>query len=267
MTRIEKTLAALDRPALITFITGGDPNYETSLSVLKSLPDAGADIIELGMPFTDPMADGPTIDLASQRALKGGADMHKTLDMVREFRSGDNGNTETPLILMGYLNPVRAFGIETFCQTAAEAGVDGLIIVDCPPEESADLEAAASAANLNLIRLVTPTTDEARLEKLIKGASGFLYYVSITGVTGAKKADLTEITPQIAAIKEQSKMPVAIGFGIKTPEDAANFGAIGDAIVVGSSIVQTIADNADKADLIEKVTAQVKELANALKPS
>jgi len=262
MTRIDKTLESLNRPALVTFITSGDPNHETSLNVLKALPDAGADIIELGMPFTDPMADGPTIDLASQRALAGGANMHKTLDMVREFRKE---NTGTPIILMGYINPVRAFGIETFCKAANEAGVDGLIIVDLPPEESEKLEAEATKTDLNLIRLVTPTTDEARLEKLLHGASGFLYYVSITGVTGSKKANMDEITPHIASIKEQSKMPVAIGFGIKTPEDAANFGKIGDAVVVGSSIVQTIADNADSPDIVEKVTSQVSALADALK--
>lgn len=262
MTRIDKTLSALNRPALVTFITAGDPNYEQSLNVLKTLPEAGADIIELGMPFTDPMADGPVIDLASQRALVGGADMHKTLDMVREFRID---NTDTPIILMGYINPVRAFGIETFCTTASEAGVDGLIIVDLPPEESSELESAALSANLNLIRLVTPTTDEARLDKLLKGASGFLYYVSITGVTGSKKADLSAIAPHIASIKKQSNMPVAIGFGIKTPQDAAAMGAIGDAVVVGSSIVQTIADNGNAPNLADKVAAQVKALSNALK--
>lgn len=262
MTRIDNTLESLNRPALVTFITAGDPKHETSLNVLKALPDAGADIIELGMPFTDPMADGPVIDLASQRALAGGANMHKTLDMVREFRKD---NASTPLILMGYINPVRAFGIPEFCATASEAGVDGLIIVDCPPEESGELETATKTNNLNLIRLVTPTTDEARLSKLLNGASGFLYYVSITGVTGAKKANMGEITPHIASIKEQSNMPVAIGFGIKTPEDAANFGKIGDAVVVGSSIVQTIADNTESSDLVQKVTSQVSELAQALK--
>lgn len=262
MTRIDDTLKSLDRPALVTFITAGDPNHETSLSVLKALPDAGADIIEIGMPFTDPMADGPTIDLASQRALAGGANMHKTLDMVREFRTE---NENTPLIMMGYINPVRAYGIETFCAAAHEAGVDGLIIVDLPPEESQELEAAAEKTNLNLIRLVTPTTDENRLKTLLRGASGFLYYVSITGVTGAKQANLDEITPHIASIKEQSNMPVAIGFGIRTPEDAANFGKIGDAVVVGSSIVQTIADNSDAPDLADQVATQVKDLAQALK--
>ena len=262
MTRIDQTLKSLNRPALVTFITAGDPNHEQSLKVLKSLPDAGADIIELGMPFTDPMADGPTIDLASQRALKGGADMNKTLDMVKEFRKDNN---TTPIILMGYVNPVRAYGIEKFCKDASSIGVDGLIIVDLPPEESEDLEAAAEKTNLNLIRLVTPTTDEARLDKLLKGASGFLYYVSITGVTGSKKADLSKIKPHIESIKAQSNMPVAIGFGIKTPEDASNFGKIGDAVVVGSSIVQTIADNGNDPEITNKVSSQVQALSNALK--
>jgi tryptophan synthase alpha chain len=261
-TRIEKTLTSLNRPALVTFITAGDPSHEQSLSVLKSLPTAGADIIELGMPFTDPAADGPIIDLAGQRALKGGASMQRTLDMVREFRK-DNDNT--PIILMGYLNPLFAYGIEKFCADTKEAGVDGLIIVDCPPEESEELETYTKASGLNLIRLVTPTTDEKRLKTVLKGASGFLYYVSITGVTGAKKADLSVITPHIAAIKEQSNMPVAIGFGIRTPEDAANFGKVGDAVVVGSAIVQTIADNANSKDVAEKVSAQVKNLSDALK--
>lgn len=262
MTRIEQTLSALKRPALVTFITAGDPDHRQSLEVLKSLPSAGADIIELGMPFTDPMADGPTIDLASQRALAGGANMLKTLEMVRELRTE---NKDTPLILMGYINPVRAYGIEKFCADANEAGVDGLIIVDLPPEESEELETHTKANDLNLIRLVTPTTDENRLKTLQRNASGFLYYVSITGVTGAKKANLDEIKPHIAAIKEQSNMPVAIGFGIKTPEDAANFGKIGDAVVVGSSIVQTIADNAKSPDLVQKVTSQVSALADTLK--
>ncbi|MGB0719218.1 MAG: tryptophan synthase subunit alpha [Bdellovibrionales bacterium] len=262
MTRIEKTLSALNRPALVTFITAGDPGHTQSLKILKALPEAGADIIELGMPFTDPMADGPVIDLASQRALKGGANMQRTLDMVREFRTS---NIETPIILMGYANPIHAYGLEKFCADAAAAGVDGLIIVDLPPEESAELETHAKNNAIDLIRLVTPTTDEARLKTLLRGASGFLYYVSITGVTGAKKADLDTIAPHIASIKEQSGMNVAIGFGIKTPEDAANFGRIGDAVVVGSAIVQTIADNKDAPDLPAKIAAQVSALAQALK--
>ncbi len=261
-TRIDNTLKTLNRPALVTFITAGDPTHDQSLEILKALPNAGADIIELGMPFTDPMADGPTIDLASQRALASGANMVKTLEIVREFRKENNN---TPIILMGYINPVRAYGLEAFCTDANQAGVDGLIIVDLPPEESQELEVHAGAHDLNLIRLVTPTTDQMRLETLLHGASGFLYYVSITGVTGTKKADLSEITPHIAAIKEQSNMPVAIGFGIKTPEDAANFGKIGDAVVVGSSIVQTIADNANAADLVQKVVSQVSTLADSLK--
>jgi len=262
MTRIDTTLKSLNRPALVTFITAGDPNHEQSLSVLKALPAAGADIIELGMPFTDPMADGPVIDLASQRALKDGANMYKTLDLVREFRKDNN---ETPIILMGYTNPIHAYSIEKFCADAKDAGVDGLIIVDLPPEESQDLETAANKTDLNLIRLVTPTTNESRLDTLLKGASGFLYYVSITGVTGSKKADLSAISPHIESIKNQSNMPVAIGFGIKTPSDAAAMGAIGDAVVVGSSIVQTIADNANDPKLADKVAAQVKALSDALK--
>lgn len=263
MSRIEKKLSGLKHPALVTFITAGDPDHAKSLEILKALPGAGADIIELGMPFTDPMADGPVIDLASQRALKSGANMHKTLDMVREFRKSD---ADTPIILMGYINPVHAYGLEKFGKDAVSAGVDGLIIVDLPPEESGPLEAVCAKTGLNLIRLVTPTTDEKRLKTLLRGAGGFLYYVSITGVTGAKKADLSVIAPHIAAIQKQSGMKVAIGFGIKTPEDARAMAAIGDAVVVGSSIVQTIAEYKDSADLTQKVTEQVENLAQALKP-
>ncbi|MFK7838846.1 MAG: tryptophan synthase subunit alpha [Bdellovibrionales bacterium] len=262
MTRIEQTLKSLNHPALITFITAGDPDYEQSLKVLKALPNAGADIIELGMPFTDPMADGPVIDLASQRALKAGANMIKTFEMVKEFRKD---NTTTPIILMGYINPLRAYGIDRFCKDANDLGIDGLIIVDLPPEESAQLEKSCEDSTLNLIRLVTPTTDEARLNTLLKGASGFLYYVSITGVTGSKKADISTIKPHIESIKAQSNMPVAIGFGIKTPNDAAQMGEISDAVVVGSSIVQTIADNQNDPNLVEKVTKQVSALADSLK--
>lgn len=262
MNRIEKRLESLKRPALVTFITAGDPDHGKSLEILKALPGAGADIIELGMPFTDPMADGPVIDLASQRALKGGANMQKTLGMVREFRKND---ADTPIILMGYINPVHAYGLEKFGKDASAAGVDGLIIVDLPPEESAAVEGVCAKTGLNLIRLVTPTTDENRLKILLRGAGGFLYYVSITGVTGAKKADLSEIAPHIAAIQKQSGMKVAIGFGIKTPEDARAMAEIGDAVVVGSSIVQTIADYRDSPDLTQRVSAQVTDLAAALK--
>ncbi len=262
MKRIEKTFTSLNRPALVTFITAGDPNHEQSLEILKSLPAAGADIIELGMPFTDPVADGPVIDLAGQRALKAGANMRQTLSMVREFRAG---NDTTPIVLMGYLNPVMAYGLPVFFKDASEAGVDGLIIVDCPPEEAAELEALGQKYAIDIIRLITPTTHEARLQTLLKGASGFLYYVSIAGITGAKKASIDDIAPHIAYIKSQTDLPIAIGFGIKTPEDAANFARVGDAVVVGSAIVQTIADNAQSVDIAEKISAQVSDLAQVLK--
>ena len=258
MSRIEKTFAALNRPALITFIMAGDPDAATSMEVLKSLPDAGADIIELGMPFTDPMADGPTIELAGGRALKAGASMKQTLQMVRDFRKG---NTDTPIVLMGYFNPILQYGIEKFANDASDAGVDGLIIVDLPPEEADETLAASKDKGLDIIRLITPTTTQQRLPKILDGASGFLYYVSITGVTGAASADLSKIGPHIEEIKKETDLPVAIGFGIKTPEDAAQFGKIGDAIVVGSSIVQTIAEKQDAA----AVSEQVQALAGALK--
>ncbi len=262
MSRIKQTFANLDRPALITFISAGDPNYEQSLSVLRALPEAGADIIELGMPFTDPAADGLVIQHAGQRALKAGASMHQTLKMVREFRKSNN---DTPLVLMGYYNPLIAYGLDKFVTDANAAGIDGLIIVDCPPEESAELEALTSANNIDLIRLLTPTTDEKRLPIVLKGTSGFLYYVSITGVTGTAKPDINTIKPHTTMIKSHTNLPLAIGFGIKTPQDAKTLSAAGDAIVVGSAIVQTIADNQDDPALASKVAAQVSALASAIR--
>ena len=254
MSRIEATFKALNRPALITFIMAGDPDAKTSLDVLKALPEAGADIIELGMPFTDPMADGPTIQLAGQRALKSGANMKQTLQMVRDFRKGNN---TTPIVLMGYFNPILQYGVEKFMNDASAAGVDGLIIVDLPPEEAGKAQEIAKTNNLDIIRLLTPTTTMGRLPK---GASGFLYYVSITGVTGAAQADLNKIKPHIEQIKTHTDLPIAIGFGIKTPQDAAQMAALGDAIVVGSSIVQTIAEKRDAS----AVSEQVKALSDAL---
>lgn len=264
MSRIEQTFKALDRPALITFIMAGDPDAQKSLEVLKALPDAGADIIELGMPFTDPMADGPTIELAGGRALAGGQNMHKTLKMVTDFREGNN---TTPIVLMGYYNPILQYGLESFANDAGKAGVDGLIIVDLPPEEADEALKTAKDQGLDIIRLLTPTTTRERLPKILDGASGFLYYVSITGVTGAASADLSAIKPHIDEIKTQTDLPIAIGFGIKTPEDARIFGEIGDAIVVGSSIVQTIVDQkeADPAAVSQAVSGQVQALAGALK--
>ena len=258
MSRIEKTLSALSRPALITFIMAGDPDARTSMDVLKALPDAGADIIELGMPFTDPMADGPVIQLAGGRALSAGANMNQTLQMVRDFRTG---NDTTPIVLMGYFNPVMQYGADKFAKDAAEAGVDGLIIVDLPPEEADEILSYATEKELDIIRLITPTTTQDRLDKILDGASGFLYYVSITGVTGAASADLDAIKPHIEQIKKQTDIPVAIGFGIKTPEDAKNMGELADAVVVGSSIVNTIAEKQDS----QAITEQVSALSAALK--
>ncbi|MCB9983739.1 MAG: tryptophan synthase subunit alpha [Rhodospirillales bacterium] len=258
MSRIEATFKALNRPALITFIMAGDPDVQTSMDVLKALPDAGADIIELGMPFSDPMADGPTIQLAGQRALKAGANMHRTLQMVRNFRAE---NTQTPLVLMGYYNPILQYGVEKFMNEAAEAGVDGLIIVDLPPEEASEAQTLAKAKGLDIIRLLTPTTTEERLPKILEGASGFLYYVSITGVTGAAQADLNKIKPHIEQIKTHTDLPIAIGFGIKTPADAAEMAAVGDAIVVGSSIVQTIAEGQSAGAVSQQVSALAKAIA------
>ena len=258
MSRIESTFKALDRPALVTFIMAGDPDAATSLEMLKALPEAGADIIELGMPFTDPMADGPTIQLAGGRALTAGANMKQTLQMVQDFRES---NTATPIVLMGYFNPIMQYGVEGFMNDASEAGVDGLIIVDLPPEEANEAQSAAKAKGLDIIRLITPTTTMERLPKVLEGASGFLYYVSITGVTGAASADLNKIKPHIEEIKAQTDLPIAIGFGIKTPEDATNMGKIADAIVVGSSIIQTIAEKQG----VQSVSTQVQALAEALK--
>ena len=237
MSRIENTFKTLSRPALISFIMAGDPNADESMDMLKSLPDAGADIIELGMPFTDPMADGPTIQMAGQRALKAGATMAQTLKMVEEFRI-ENGTT--PIVLMGYFNPILQYGVEKFAEDAATVGVDGLIIVDLPPEEADEILKPAKENGIDIIRLITPTTKADRLEKILDGASGFLYYVSITGVTGAAKADLNTLKPHIESIKGNTDLPLAIGFGIKTPEDAKEMSKLADAIVVGSAIVQSL---------------------------
>lgn len=248
MKRIDKKFKSLkeqNRTALVTFIMAGDPSIEGSARVLQSLPDAGADIIEIGMPFTDPAADGVTIQHAGQRALQAGANMQTTLQMVRDFRVR---NDDTPIILMGYSNPLYAYGLEEFAKDAKAAGVDGLIIVDLPPEEDHELRDFADAQGLDMIRLITPTTDEVRLQTVLDGASGFLYYVSITGVTGTAKADLGALKPHIDAIKAQTDLPIAIGFGIKTPEDAKSMAEIGDAVVVGSAIVDRVKDIKQNGD-------------------
>ncbi len=263
MSRIEKKFESLTQEgstALVTYIMAGDPDLENSLKVLKALPDAGADIIELGMPFTDPAAEGITIQRAGQRALKAGANMHHTIDMVRKFRVD---NDHTPIILMGYANPIFTYGYEKFAQDASKAGVDGLIIVDLPPEEDAPLREHTQKHGIDIIRLATPTTDEKRLPKVLEGASGFLYYVSITGVTGTAKADINALKPHLDMIKSKTTLPIAIGFGIKTPDDALKMSSLGDAVVVGSAIVDKVKDT-DNGN-ISPVLDLVKSLSNVLK--
>ena len=265
-TRIDTCFAALKsegRPALVTFITAGDPDYETSLKIMQALPGAGADVIELGMPFSDPMADGPSIQLAGQRALKGGQTMVKTLEMVRAFRKGD---ATTPIVLMGYYNPVYIYGNERFLADAREAGVDGLIIVDLPPEEDEELCIPAVKAGLNFIRLAAPTTDDNRLPRVLQNTSGFVYYVSITGITGSATPEPDKVAAMVARIKAKTDLPVAVGFGVKTAEQARAIGSAGDGVVVGSAIVSAIAGSLDAHGhatpaTVGAVTALVRELA------
>jgi tryptophan synthase alpha chain len=259
MTRITDTfdrLAAEGRKAFVAFVMAGDPDYETSLAVVRGLPGAGVDLIELGMPFTDPMADGPAIQRAGQRALAGGQTMERTLEMVRALRRGD---ATTPVVLMGYYNPIHSRGPERFLAEAREAGVDGLIIVDLPPEEDAELCLPAQAAGLNFIRLATPTTDDRRLPAVLANTSGFVYYVSITGITGAAAADAAAIAPEVARIKARTDLPVCVGFGIRTPETAAEIAGIADGAVVGSAIV----DRIGAGESPEAVLAFVASLAAA----
>lgn len=253
MTRIDTTFAALKsegRKAFVAYIMAGDPDLEASLSIMQGLPDAGVDIIELGVPFTDPMADGPTIQLAGQRALDRGQTLDMTLDMVRRFRAG---NTTTPIVLMGYYNPIYSMGVAHFLEKATDAGVDGLIVVDLPPEEDSELCLPAQAAGLNFIRLATPTTDDKRLPKVLQNTSGFVYYVSITGITGAAAAQATQVGPEVARIKAQTDLPVIVGFGISTPQAAQEIASVADGCVVGSAIVKEIASGKPVADVLEYV--------------
>lgn len=253
MTRIDTTFAKLKaggRKAFVAYIMAGDPDMPVSLEIMRGLPEAGVDVIELGVPFTDPMADGPTIQLAGQRALKGGQTLEKTLQMVRDFRAG---NDETPIVLMGYYNPIYSRGVDRFLADAKDAGVDGLIVVDLPPEEDSELCVPAQAAGLNFIRLATPTTDAARLPKVLQNTSGFVYYVSITGITGAAAAQATNVGPEVARIKAATDLPVIVGFGISTPDTAQEIASVADGCVVGSAIVKQIADGKPLADILSYV--------------
>lgn len=247
----------------MAYIMAGDPDAERGLEILKGLPGAGADIIELGFPFSDPMAEGPPIQRAAQRSLSGGMTLRKTLAMVAAFREGDQ---TTPLILMGYLNPVLSFGFEAFAKAAGEAGVDGLIIVDCPPEEADALADALEREQVSLIRLATPTTDARRLPAVLRRTSGFVYYVSVAGVTGVKEADETAVAPAVARIREASGLPVAVGFGIRTPERAAAIARVADAAVVGSALVDEVAEALQTgASPVERVLSKAAALAGAVR--
>jgi tryptophan synthase alpha chain len=267
MSRIAARFAELkkqNRAAFVPFITAGDPNLETSLAILERLPGAGADVIELGVPFSDPMADGPAVQASSLRALEAGMTLHKTLELVRKFRKADQ---KTPIVLMGYYNPVHAYGTAKFAKDAAAAGVDGLITVDLPPEEDEVLRMPANAQGVDIVRLATPTTDAARLNVILNGASGYLYYVSVAGVTGTKSFDETSVRDAIAKIRAASDIPATVGFGIKTPEQAAQIARFADGAVVGSAIVSRIADLAatEKPDVIVKdVVNFCKALADSV---
>ncbi|MDE4175333.1 tryptophan synthase subunit alpha [Phaeobacter sp. PT47_59] len=258
MTRIDAKFAdlkAAGKKAFVSYVMAGDPDYETSLQVVKGLPAAGVDIIELGLPFTDPMADGPTIQLAGQRALDAGMTLERTLQLATEFRKEDN---TTPIVLMGYYNPIYNRGVDTFLQDAKAAGIDGLIVVDLPPEEDEELCIPAQAAGLNFIRLATPTTDDKRLPRVLQNTSGFVYYVSITGITGAAEAEAGDVGPEVARIKSATDLPVIVGFGINTPEKAQNIASVSDGAVVGSAIVSQI--GAGKS--VDEVLAFVKSLSD-----
>jgi tryptophan synthase alpha chain len=269
-TRIDRRFAALKkegRPALATFTTAGDPDHDTSLAIIKALPKAGADLIEVGMPFSDPMADGPAIQASGQRALKGGQTLNKTLAMVAEFRKGDQ---DTPIILMGYYNPIYIHGVDKFVADAIAAGVDGLIVVDLPPEADDELCLPALKAGLNFIRLATPTTDDKRLPAVLKNTSGFVYYVSITGITGTAAPDPGKVGKAVERIKRHTTLPVAVGFGVKTAEQAAVIGHAADGVVVGSALVSAVrasldADGKATKTTVSAVTDLVAELARGVR--
>jgi tryptophan synthase alpha chain len=265
-TRFAK-LKAEGRPALVTYFMGGDPDYATSLGIMKALPEAGADVIELGMPFSDPMADGPTIQLAGQRALKGGQTLAKTLDLARDFRKSDD---ETPIVMMGYYNPIYIYGVDRFVDDAIAAGIDGLIIVDLPPEMDDELCIPALAKGINFIRLTTPTTDEKRLPTVLNNTSGFVYYVSMNGITGSALPDPSLISGAVARIKDHTDLPVCVGFGVKTADHAKAIGAAADGVVVGTAIVAQVAgsltkDGAATADTVSAVSTFGRGLSTGVR--
>jgi tryptophan synthase alpha chain len=264
-TRIDarfQELAGEGRAALVTFITAGDPDYDTSLAILKALPEAGSDIIELGVPFTDAMADGPPIQAASLRALASGQTLKKTVAMVREFRKE---NDTTPIVLMGYYNPIYIYGVEKFLKDAKEAGVDGLIVVDLPPEQDEELCLPAMKAGINFIRLSTPTTDDKRLPAVLKNTSGFVYYVSIAGVSGAATPQTSNVIEAVARIKRHTNLPIAVGFGLKTPEHARAIASGADGAVVGSALVEAVRTSLDaQGRATQKTVNAVTDLVSAL---
>ena len=264
--RMDKRFAALKaegRPALVTYFMGGDPDYDTSLGIMKALPEAGADVIELGMPFSDPMADGPAIQLAGQRALKAGQTLKKTLQLAADFRKTD---TDTPIVMMGYYNPIYIYGVEKFLDDAIVAGVDGLIVVDLPPEMDDELCIPAIRKGINFIRLATPTTDDKRLPTVLKNTSGFVYYVSMNGITGSALPDPSLVSGAVQRIKQHTDLPICVGFGVKTAEHAKVIGGSADGVVVGTAIVNQIATSLTKdgkatADTIQAVATLVRGLS------
>jgi tryptophan synthase alpha chain len=263
-TRIDRRFAACrdeGRAALVTFVMAGDPDHDTALKIVQALPGAGADVIELGMPFTDPMADGAPIQAAGLRALAGGETLTKTLALVRAFRAGDS---DTPLVLMGYYNPIYVYGVDRFLSDALAAGVDGLIVVDLPPEEDSELCIPALAAGLNFIRLATPTTDEARLPKVLTNTSGFVYYVSVTGITGAATPDFDVVGTAVARIKKHTDLPVAVGFGVKTPAHAEAVSRKADGVVVGSALVDAVRTSLEDGRATEKTVSAVTDIVRSL---
>jgi tryptophan synthase alpha chain len=253
MSRIDAKFAELKaegKKAFVAYIMAGDPDFDTSMELVKGLPGAGVDIIELGLPFTDPMADGPTIQLAGQRALEAGMTLERTLEMAAEFRKTDD---TTPIVMMGYYNPIFSRGVDAFLADAKAAGIDGLIVVDLPPEEDDELCLPAQAAGLNFIRLATPTTDDKRLPKVLTNTSGFVYYVSITGITGAAAAQAGDVGPEVARIKAATDLPVVVGFGIRTPEASRDIASVADGAVVGSAIVAKMGDGESPAQVLDFV--------------